>query len=583
MPRYPKRRRPATPRVDDLFYGNPDPESEQQPADVDASPESSEADRGVDVDDPAQSGAGDAAVDQSPEEGAGGAAKSRSRRRIGVLGRVTRAGALAVSAAALVYAVGAGHVGTLDLAAALDRDDPVTEHPGQPVGLALVTETSLGCVGPEQVGLDDPSVPEPDQTVSVAVASAPHEALPEGLDPAGAGEAQVSVTPGGDTERLVARGGLAGAQVSGDAWARGSAEGALAAGFAGSQMGLGTQEQARGLTTAACQVAQEESWLVGGGGQPGRIERLILANPTGNPVTVQVDVLGADGPVDTAGGRGIVVPSGERQVILLDALAPGEERPVLHVRTTGGPILAAVGDRWLEGTLDRGVELTTPAAPPASSLVIPAVPVGAGEADSAVVRVAVPGDEDAVVQLRALTPDGPVRISNAVTTVQAGAVADVDVSDLPPGTHAIEIGADTPVVASAHVERRATLDGVSDLAWVPAGPLTSALVGAPLAHAGTDPLERELSIASAEGAQVQILTVVGGTTDVRRLDVPAAGSATVSLDPAAESVWVRALGGTATSAVVSTLEDDAGTLIAGMVLPEAPVTRQVRSVAPWLP
>src|SRR5699024_2841275 len=126
------------------------------------------------------------------------------------------------------------------------------------------------------------------------------------------------------------------------------------------------------------------------------------------------------------GGSGIVVPPSGRQVVLLDAMAPGEAQPVVHVTTTGGPVVAALGDRWLEGTIDRGAEVTTPAAPPATSLVIPAVPAPRPEtADGATVRVAAPGQEAAVVQLRALTADGPVRLEQGVNTVEPGAVLDV--------------------------------------------------------------------------------------------------------------------------------------------------------------
>lgn len=578
MTDYPRRRRAGTPRVDDLFYdtdpdpveqgrGSEDPDDGDGTADDDLVRDRETADTGT-----------SAAVPPPARD----TVRSR-RRRFRLLGRVGRSVTIAAVATALVYAVETGRVEPVDLATSMGREVSVPQGSGRESGLAVVEDATIGCVGPEQVGLDDPSVAEPEQTVSVYVASAPTEALPEGVDTTGTGRAHVSVVPGAETERVRERGELARLQVPGDTWGRGTAQGSLAAGFAGSQLGLTLEEQRRGLTMAACQTAREDSWLVGGGAEPGRVERLILANPTGNPVSVDVAVLGAQGPVAAPGARGIVVPAGGRQVVLLDALAPGEESPVLHVRTTGGPVLAALGDRWLEGTLDRGTELTTPAAPPSTTLVIPAVPAGGGEADTASVRVAVPGDEEAVVLLRALTPEGPVRLSNGVTRVGAGAVVDVDVSDLPSGAHAIEVEADTPVVAAAQVDRRAEPDGVSDLAWVPAVQPSTGLVGAPLAHRGIDLLQRELTIAALEGARVEVVAVVAGVASVRPVDVPPAGSVSVVLDPATESVWVRTVTGSASSAVVSTLEDDAGTLIAGMPLPEAPTTRQVRSVAPWLP
>lgn len=610
MSDYPRRRQQGKPRVDDYFYDNPEP---------DDSEEGSEGDEGTSAgsagaDDPtagARSGSGATAAgvegsgatavgaegsgatavgaegSGATAAGAAGGSSSgpaaRRRARRSVLGRVARTGAIVGVAAGMVYAAGAGHVPTLDLAAALGEEQTVPTSTVQPAGLATVTSASLGCVGPEQVGLDDPSVPEPEQTVAIAVGSAPAEALPEFVAPSGDGDLQLTGVPEGDGEQVRERGAAARLELSGDTWARASATGSLAAGLGGSQMGLSLTEQQRGLTTAPCQPAGEDSWLVGGGAEPGRVERLILANPTGNPVTVDVEILGAGGPVEAAGGRGIVVPAGERAVVLVDALAPGEARPVLHVTSTGGSIVAALGDRWLEGTIDRGTELTTPTAPPALQQVIPAVPAGGGDADSAFVRIAAPGQEDAVVQLRALTPEGPVRVANAVASAEAGAVVDVDVSDLPAGTHAIEVTADTPVVAAAQVDRRLEEGGASDLAWVPAVEPSSGLVGAALAQVGDVAPERELSIASQEGAQVEVVAVVGGVPETQQVEVPAAGSVGVGLDPSTESVWVRVLSGEAASAVVSTVEDEAGVLVAGLPLPEAPTTRQVRAVAPWLP
>lgn len=197
--------------------------------------------------------------------------------------------------------------------------------------------------------------------------------------------------------------------------------------------------------------------------------------------------------------------------------------------------------------------------------------------------MAVPGDEAAVVRLRALTPDGPVQLEQGVTNVPAGAVVDVDVADLPEGTQGIEVGADVPVVAAAQVQRRAEPDGIGELAWLPAAAPTSGLQGAPLATAADGAITESLSMASLEGAVVEVVTVVDGVVEVRELQVPAASSRTVDLAEQTESVWVRPVSGSTSSAVVSTLEHALGTQIAGLPLPEGPVTREVRAVAPWLP
>ena len=604
MARYGKRRRPPQPRVDDLFYDNPDaedPTAEDPTAEDTSAGDVAGAGRGSDGDDDHEGGSSggatpvggatpDAAAtpaddaDTAEDDGAGVVAR-RSRRR-GAAGRWTRALLVAAVAGGLTYGAGSGEVGGIDLATALDRSPTPPVATPQQAGPALITQASLGCVGPGLVGLDDPSVAETEQEVSAYAAAAPAESLEEGVS---AGEAQVGTisvvaTPEGAREEVAERASVATISVVGANWARVTATGPLAAGLSGSQVSLSLVEQERGLSTAACWHAQDDTWLLAGGGEPGRVERLLLINPTGNPITADVEVLGVDGPVEAAGGRGLVVGAGDRKVVLLDALAPGEERPVLHVTTTGGPVIAAVGDRWLEGTLDRGLELTTPAAAPAASLVIPAVPAPRAEsADSVTLRVAVPGTEEAVVQLRALTTEGPVRVANDVTNVGAGSVTDIDLGDLPEGTHAIEVVADTPVVAAAHVERRNEEDGVAELAWIPAVAPSSELVGAPLPYPDRTSLKRELTLASLEGARVEITTVTEGGADTQTMEVPAAGSVSVPVDAEGSSIWVRTLEGSTSGALLTQHEDDLGVLIAGMPLPEAPVTRAVRTVAPWLP
>ena len=120
-------------------------------------------------------------------------------------------------------------------------------------------------------------------------------------------------------------------------------------------------------------------------------------------MTVDLSVLGTRGPVPSPNGRGIVVAPYGRTVVLLDAIAGQEASPALHVVATGGEVAAVLDDTWLDGVIPRGGDDATPAAAPALEQVIPAFRVGG----PAIVRVAVPGADEAVVQTRVLTPTGP--------------------------------------------------------------------------------------------------------------------------------------------------------------------------------
>ena len=88
-------------------------------------------------------------------------------------------------------------------------------------------------------------------------------------------------------------------------------------------------------------------WLLGGGAQPGRRERVVLTNPGPNPVTVDLSVLGTRGPVPSPNGRGIVVAPYGRTVVLLDAIAgtvvldeAGQAKPDVVERADGSYLIA---------------------------------------------------------------------------------------------------------------------------------------------------------------------------------------------------------------------------------------------------
>jgi len=478
----------------------------------------------------------------------------------------------------------------------------------------LVTDVNLACAGAEQQGVEDAALQEQGQSVRVRAVAAPAQALPEGVEPPEEGSIELTrlpqlgavpdsegepdseappeseelpeseAAPGSEVERTQERGTEVALVIDGPHGAGVRGEGGLAMGLVAAQQHLSTEEQQRGLAIAGCTRPATDSWLLAGGDQPGRLERLVLVNPGANPVTVGVEVLGGAGPVPAPGGQGIVVGPGDRSVLLLDALAPGQVTPAVHVTTTGGPVLAALGDRWLGGSLDRGLELTTASAAPSTELVVPGLSMpGDGDHGEAALRVGVPGQTGAVVQVRALTADGPVRVERDVTLVGAGHAVDIDVSDLPAGTHALEITSDEPVVAAARVERRAEADGVADLAWVPATEPVVELAGAPLTDLSGLEVVNTLAVASREGATVQVVTSgVDGQVDSQEIEVPAASSLAVELDDAT-AAWVRPVSGDVHAAVVSTHEDPLGTLIGGMSLVETPLTRPAVEVTPWRP
>jgi hypothetical protein len=512
-------------------------------------------------------------------------------------------------------------------------------------GASFVDAASLGCPGPELLGVDGE---EATQTVTVAAQQAMTQvldrmategvAVPSSDDGDGAGD-DLALTATGEGPRSASARADGSASLEVDEPRSGLvlAQGSSAPGAVGGQLGLDTGPGARGLSLTSCTTPAETQWLVGGGDAPGRSEQLVLTNPGEDAVTVEVTVWGEDGPVPATGATGIVVPGRGRTVELLDALAPSASSPVVRVRATGGTVVAHLGEHFREGTTDRGAEVAGAAAEPALDLVVPALPTPDDEREHEVVlRLVAPGDEEAVVQLTALTEDGARRLAGAVTRVAAGHTVDVVLEDLPAGTTALRLRSDQPVTAGARLEvlpgdEEPTVgaqddaavttgpdgDGASgdeaggdesaattgpdedasdqdeplvrpagDLAWVAGTTLATSPIGSALPGAGDVPgLRRELAVSAVDGTDAVVVWLdEEGRASVERLSLRNDTTAVVPVPDGARAVWVVSTGlaGVAASVLVQGA-DEGGPYAAATTLPRVPWQRQVTQVDVVLP
>lgn len=459
-----------------------------------------------------------------------------------------RPSGLSLVRATLVAAAGAGLVlgATRVPASWAVRTEAGAATDASSAGASTLTGASVVCVGSELMGargVDDVVLGG-----SVLAATAPAQVL-AGL--------QMSPKPGTVRIAPLAPGKAAsssvtkqrGAALSYDyAGARAvtvTGSQSLAAGLVAGQQWAVSSDTVRGLVSSACGEATSDSWLLAGGGDPGRQERLLLANPGPNPVTVDVELHGAKGLVDSPNGGDIVVPPRSRVNFLVDAISGTEPTPAVHISTRGGLVRAVLNDTWLDGTRAAGSDDAGPTAPPSTHQVIPAVPVNG----TARVRVAVPGDQEAVVQTRALTAEGPKALpSGGVTRVAGGAVADIDLTGVPNGFYAIEVKADVPVVAGASVSRRAALDEVGDFAWIPSARPAPRLLGMAIPQhqpgvPGTPARSLGLT-ASGDDVVAEVLVVSQkGVATGQRMTVSSDTVAEVKLPAGTASVWVRRLSG----------------------------------------
>ncbi|WP_353815396.1 DUF5719 family protein [Agromyces sp. SYSU T00266] len=326
----------------------------------------------------------------------------------------------------------------------------------------------------------------------------------------------------------------AGADAGGGPIAISAEPGAVLAGMlAGAQSQAVSSESLSGFAAAACVEPASDSWLLAGATEVGRSGLVLLANPGEVASTVDVRVVGETGPVEAPAGLGIVVPPGSQRVVSLAGLAPSVRTPVVHVTSGGAPIAAALQHSVVLGLEPAGVELSTPAAPPATRQVVPGVvvtdaPGVAPDEDHAegddfpALRLFAPDEAEAsaVVEVR---DGGGAAVSRIEVTLAAGQATDLPLGTLDPGAYTVVVDADAPVVAAA----RSTVLGdggdpiLADLAWSAAtGPLLErAAVAIPDGPGAT------LRLANPGDEAATATVSIGGGE--RSVAVPAGGAASV--------------------------------------------------------
>ena len=483
-------------------------------------------------------------------------------RRVNYAGiaRVVVAGAAAYG---LVHVAVAQPVSVDLVAASGDTQAPV-------VGSALATRVAQTCSGTELTGI--PGVPDITVPASVTAAAGPADLLPAAPPAGGAltvtadGTTLLDVDqrPGSDTARLPAKGPV-----------RLTGEGAFAPAVTGTQEWLARGADLRGLVSVPCATAASDLWLLGGGAGPGRQERLVLTNPGANPVTADVTIHGDAGPLGDPKVQ--TVPPGGWVSLLLDADAGDEKHPAVNVRADGGGLNATLTDTWVDGSTALGADTSTPAAAPATVHVIPAAVFGTGATS---LRVAVPGEQGAVVKVTVLAEDGLVPLTgDSVLSVGAGAVGELALTGVPAGTDAVVVRSDVPVVAST-LTRVGDGSAPGDIVWSVAGTGLQRVGGVAFADVGS--VTRTLHLVSTGGnASAEVISIVDGTPRSQTVALQSERLAAVPLK-GATAVWVRMQpsSGELRGAVISSWGSGASRMLSSIPLLESAVTSPVSRAFP---
>ncbi|HSP51850.1 MAG TPA: DUF5719 family protein [Cryobacterium sp.] len=344
----------------------------------------------------------------------------------------------------------------------------------------------------------------------------------------------------------------------------------------GSQSQIAGGESLGGLAVAGCGEAAADSWLVGGSTDIGRTSLVLLSNPTTVVASVDLIVFGENGQVDAPGSTGILVQPGAQRVVSLAGLAPNLRSPVVHVQSTGGQVTATLQQSIVRGLEPGGVDLVGPARGPAESQTIAGVivsnsagsevpdEVGGLSDDVTSVRVLVPGQVAATVQIGVTGATGQAAGTSVQVEIQPGAATEVPLTGLVPGTFSLKLTASEPIVAAA--QSSAAGSAGRDFAWFPT----------------SDSLADEFLVAAAAGPFPQLNLVNTGSTDAtytarpdsgasQTVTVAAGGAATMPLE---QSQRYLVSGGTTTVASVAYAGDG---LLAGFTLSQAgPLAAPIR-------
>ena len=239
-----------------------------------------------------------------------------------------------------------------------------------------------------------------------------------------------------------------------------TATGELAPGVAAEVSTTARDVRTSGLAGQACVVPARDWWFVAGSGQVGQRATLVLGNPAASPAVVDVTIWTESGVLPGAGTNDLGIPAGDTRAVSLDAVAAGAQRIGVSVTATVGQVGAAVGLREVDGADPVGLSWVAASQPPTRVSYVPGVPASGDRT----LRLLNPGEDDALVALRALGEQGTFTpLGLEAVDVPAGQVVDVDLSPVGEEAFALEVSASVPVVSSVLV-RQSPADALADFA-----------------------------------------------------------------------------------------------------------------------
>lgn len=290
----------------------------------------------------------------------------------------------------------------------------------------------------------------------------------------------------------------------------------------------------RGLSASGCVVPSTDHWFTGVDVRSRAQSEVVVANLDGTEASVDLTVYGEAGRI--AAPRGVAVAGNSSETISLGALPRSDGPLTVRVSSSDGRMAAFVRQRTWALDVPLGVDWVAAAGEPATDLVVPGIPAGAGQRRLVLTN---PGERTATVTLGVLTDSGTIELTGSEQVeVPAGITRTVDLATgLDGQAAALKLTSTQPVTAGMWLDSGGD-DTRRDPAFTMASPPLPPDGVWPLAAGKAAQTVLQLTNPAENEAAVTITTAAGAAPagSPRMVKVPPGSTTTVPLDAAAANV-----------------------------------------------
>jgi len=310
------------------------------------------------------------------------------------------------------------------------------------------------------------------------------------------------------------------------------------------------------LAWSPCPEPRARWWFVGAGAATVTHDTVLsVNNPRSGQAVVDIDVFGADGPVEGPGLHGLTIPAGTTRVIDLAQSAPAVGDLAVSVTATRGLVATTAADRFAPGVVGKAVQEWLPGQSlPSTAVTLAGLPTKPDRASLVVVN---PRQVDTIVSVEVIGATGTFTPKDVPPlTVAPGSVATMSIGSIFNGEPlAVRVTSDQPVTAAVR-----TVTG-GDVAFA----------------TGVRPIRGATALAVPSGAGQLVLSSAGPASSVqliayaasgkqlleRSVDIPKASSVGTTLPSGTR--YVRLDATTADAVAGFSVSDAAGVATAGVV------------------